>query len=82
LEFCGEIKCEQTGNKRIDPGCNGNIIKENRKKQLFCLVTKITNLIFFFQMEHFIERLDTVLDNDPFNDIDWTLLSRNDYEVS
>jgi hypothetical protein len=33
-------------------------------------------------MEHFIERLDTVLDNDPFNDIDWTLLSRNDYEVS
>jgi len=33
-------------------------------------------------MEHFIERLDTLLDNDPFSDMDWNLLSPNDYEVS
>ncbi|CAF1058117.1 unnamed protein product [Adineta steineri] len=32
-------------------------------------------------MEQFIERLDTVLDNDPFNDIDWSLLSQNDSEL-
>ncbi len=33
-------------------------------------------------MEHFIERLDNLLDNDPFNNVDWNLLSPNDYEVS
>ena len=33
-------------------------------------------------MENFIERLNTLLDNDPFSDIDWSLLSHNDYEVS
>jgi hypothetical protein len=33
-------------------------------------------------MEHFIERLDALLDNDPFSDMDWSLLSPNDYEVS
>jgi hypothetical protein len=32
-------------------------------------------------MEHFIERLDTLLDNDPFSDLDWNLLTPNDYEV-
>ncbi|CAF0922201.1 unnamed protein product [Adineta ricciae] len=32
-------------------------------------------------MEQFVERLDTVLDTDPFQDIDWTLLSQNDCEL-
>ncbi|UJR36760.1 hypothetical protein I4U23_029475 [Adineta vaga] len=32
-------------------------------------------------MEHFIEKLDTVLDSDPFHDIDWSLLSQNDSEL-
>jgi hypothetical protein len=32
-------------------------------------------------MEHFIKRLDTLLDNDPFSDVDGNLLSPNDYEV-
>jgi hypothetical protein len=33
-------------------------------------------------MEHFIERLDTLLDTDPFSGIDANLLSQNDSEVS
>ncbi|CAF3992537.1 unnamed protein product [Rotaria sp. Silwood2] len=33
------------------------------------------------QMEQFIERLDTLLDNDPFSDIDWNSLSHNDCEL-
>lgn len=33
-------------------------------------------------MEHFIEKLDNLLDSDPFNDIDWNALSPNDVEVS
>jgi hypothetical protein len=51
---------------------------KNEKRNLFCLVTIIVSI---FQMEHFIERLDTLLDNDPFSDLDWNLLSPNDYEV-
>ena len=33
-------------------------------------------------MEDFIRRLDTLLDNDPFGDIDENLLSTNDLQVS
>ncbi|CAF1266156.1 unnamed protein product [Rotaria sordida] len=32
-------------------------------------------------MEQFIERLDTLLDNDPFSDVDWKSLSHNDCEL-
>lgn len=32
-------------------------------------------------MEDFIRRLDTMLNNDPFSDLDWNMLSPNDTEV-
>lgn len=32
-------------------------------------------------MEDFIEKLNTLLDTDPFSDVDLSSLSQNDYEV-